>query len=196
MENIIKMVMALASKSNVDKRKVGCVILGKRGEIYGTGYNSADYTQTPPTHLHAEMMAMDEISPTLMQHVAEGLCQPTVYVSHTPCKECAKELLDNGLTNIVVVEAFMKFDTDKLRYDLVPPKSIELLAEVLTFGAKKYKPNNWRENKDLARYEGALLRHIQAWRLGEKLDPETKLPHLAHALTNLVFLLELDDDNR
>ena len=68
------------------------------------------------------------------------------------------------------------------------------MAEVLTFGAKKYKPNNWRNNTDLSRYEGALLRHFEAYRMGEILDEETGMPHLAHALTNLVFLLELTDE--
>jgi hypothetical protein len=38
----------------------------------------------------------------------------------------------------------------------------------------------------------ALLRHINAWRRGEKCDDESGLHHLAHALCNVAFLLELD----
>ncbi len=200
MEDIIKMVMAEAAKSNVDKRKVGCVIMGENGEILGVGHN-LETTVTPyaddATCLvveHAEEMAINDVSQFMLEGVAGGLFNPTVYVSHSPCKNCSMKLLEKGFKNIIIVEAFMKFDTDKIRYDLIPPRSMELLAEVLTFGAKKYKPNNWRTNTDLTRYEGALLRHIQAWRLGEKNDPETGLPHLAHAMCNLTFLMELDND--
>lgn len=196
MEDIIKRVMAEAAKSNVDKRKVGCVIMGENGEIYGVGHNTETLHHGPDflNVVHAEEMAIDEISPTIFQHIAEGLCKPTLYVSHAPCKNCAMKILETGIAKIVVVEEFMKFDTDKIRYDLVPPRTIEMMAEVITFGAKKYKPNNWRECKDLARYEGALMRHIQAWRLGEKNDDETGFHHLAHAMTNLAYIMEIENE--
>ena len=32
------------------------------------------------------------------------------------------------------------------------------------------------------------MRHLIAWRKGELIDPESKLPHLAHAGCNLIFL--------
>ncbi|HIP58739.1 MAG TPA: hypothetical protein EYH00_05495 [Archaeoglobus profundus] len=85
----------------------------------------------------------------------------------------------------------LKYDDGKLRYDLIPPKALEELAKVITYGAKKYKPNSWR-NVEPYRYEAALFRHIQEWRKGNKIDKESGLPHLAHALANLVFLIELD----
>jgi len=92
--------------------------------------------------------------------------------------------------HIVIADTGMKFDTDKLRIDLVPPGPIEALAAVLTYGAKKYKPNNWR-SVEPERYVAAFERHWLAYRQGEILDPESKLPHLAHCMTNLAFLLEL-----
>ena len=200
MEDIIKMVMAEAAKSNVDKRKVGCVIMGENGEILGVGHN-LETTVTPYADYatclvveHAEEMAITDVSLFMLEGVAEGLFNPTVYVSHSPCKNCAMKLLEKGFKNIIVVEEFMKFDTDKIRYDLIPPRSIEMLAEVITFGAKKYKPNNWRKCTDLTRYEGALMRHIQAWRLGEDLDSDSGFRHLAHAMTNLSYIMEIEDD--
>ena len=36
-----------------------------------------------------------------------------------------------------------KFDTDKLRYELLPPELLEETARVLTFGAVKYADRNW-----------------------------------------------------
>ncbi len=85
-----------------------------------------------------------------------------------------------------------KDDTGKARFDLIPWGAIEGLVAVLTFGAKKYQPNGWRTVPDaLPRYEAALLRHFAAYKRGEEVDPESGLPHLHHALTNLVFIVEL-----
>lgn len=86
----------------------------------------------------------------------------------------------------------MKHDTAKPRMDLIPPKAERLLAEVLTFGATKYAPDNWRkvDNAD-SRYLAAAMRHINAHRSGELIDRESGLPHLAHAMCSLAFLIEL-----
>lgn len=83
----------------------------------------------------------------------------------------------------------LKYDGDKLQYSLIPPETLAALAEVLTFGAKKYSPGNWMlVPEGERRYTDALFRHIEAWRSGEKLDPESGLPHLSHALACLTFL--------
>lgn len=83
----------------------------------------------------------------------------------------------------------MKFDTGKLQYSLIPPETLTALAEVLTFGARKYAINGWKFVPDAERrYMDALFRHIEAYRMGEAIDSESGLPHLAHALANLSFL--------
>lgn len=83
-----------------------------------------------------------------------------------------------------------KHDGGKLRYDLVPPEALEALCDVMTFGANKYSPNGWRE-VEKERYVAALYRHLIAWQKGETMDQESGKPHLAHALTNVAFLLML-----
>lgn len=83
-----------------------------------------------------------------------------------------------------------KDDQDKVRFDLVPPRPFLELAKVITLGAKKYSEWNWRKIGQ-ERYVAALYRHIIAWQMGEDRDPETGLEHLAHAMCNLVFLMEL-----
>jgi hypothetical protein len=85
-----------------------------------------------------------------------------------------------------------KFDADKLRMDLVPFGPLKEIAEVLTFGAKKYSPNNWQFVPNaVERYEAAMLRHITSYKLGEKFDPETGMTHLAHAACCLMFLMHM-----
>ena len=87
-----------------------------------------------------------------------------------------------------------KYDSDKLRYDLIPPLATKALAEVLTFGAVKYAPNSWQNVPEgERRYTAALMRHFEAYRSGEEIDPETGLSHLKHAICNLAFLLHFQE---
>jgi len=87
-----------------------------------------------------------------------------------------------------------KHDAGKPRWDLLPFKATEAVVKVLTHGATKYKPHGW---KDVAeprqRYFAACLRHVVAWWGGETNDAESGLPHLAHAICCLMFLLERGD---
>ena len=84
-----------------------------------------------------------------------------------------------------------KYDGEKPRMYLLPPKALTEVANVLTFGANKYDEHNWKKLDNLQnRYTGAALRHIFAHMDGEELDPETGLDHIAHALCCLLFKLE------
>jgi acetone carboxylase gamma subunit len=84
-----------------------------------------------------------------------------------------------------------KYDGEKPRMYLLPPKSTQEVAKVLTFGAQKYDEDNWKKLANLQnRYTGAALRHIFAIMDGEDLDPETECYHEAHAICCLLFKLE------
>lgn len=84
-----------------------------------------------------------------------------------------------------------KYDQEKSRYDLIPPAALEEFVKVLTFGARKYAPDNWRKVPDgRRRYFAAAQRHIWAYKRGEKIDQESGCHHLACAITDLMFILE------
>ena len=87
-----------------------------------------------------------------------------------------------------------KYDQGKNRLDLVFPSIIEELGFIRTYGVNKYKdPENWKRIDDAkTRYTAAAMRHFEAWRAGEKFDPESGLRHLAHCACNLMFLIELE----
>lgn len=85
-----------------------------------------------------------------------------------------------------------KFDTEKCRYDLLPMYAIEALGDVLTYGAGKYGVRNWEKGILYGRLFAATLRHLFAWWRREEYDAESGLSHLAHALTNIAFLIELE----
>lgn len=83
-----------------------------------------------------------------------------------------------------------KFDGDKLKYELVPVEVMEELAKILTYGAKKYAPNEWQKVEPFEnRYYAALMRHLVEWRKGNHYDDESKLLHLSHAFCCMAFLL-------
>ena len=86
----------------------------------------------------------------------------------------------------------VKYDAGKPRLDLLPWGAVVACAETLTYGAQKYGEDNWsRVPNGPARYLAASLRHVIAFARGEWLDTESGLPHLAHALTSLMFVYEL-----
>jgi len=86
-----------------------------------------------------------------------------------------------------------KFDQNKLEYGLVPPIGFKAVVEILTIGAQKYERDNWKNVPDgKRRYFDAAMRHLWDWKSGDKYDEETSKNHLAHAICNLMFLLEKD----
>lgn len=235
MQEIIKYVMGEAAKSNVEKRQVGCVITN-HGDIIAKGYNTEE--------VHAEAMACEELRQVQSNWSKEDFKNSSLmlWVSHTPCPECAQLCSAYAINSVEVVEAFMKFDGDKLRYDLIDgefaaklysrkpnwgpspdvgrtardwlwaygsqPKPDNLIGcidelilkygsasaledaivEVLTFGARKYKANNWKKCSDTGRYLAAAHRHAKAT---EENDEESGLSHMAHLATNIMFLYVL-----
>lgn len=92
-----------------------------------------------------------------------------------------------------------KDDQGKLRWNLLPMELVEKIVEVYEFGANKYGENTWQNLEGgQERFYAALLRHLCAWRKGEKIDGESGLNHLQHCIWNLMGMLyfesEPDDD--
>ena len=87
----------------------------------------------------------------------------------------------------------VKFDNDKPQWSLMPWKALSQVVDVLTYGARKYAPDNWKKVPNARqRYIDAGFRHFTAYASGEKTDNETGMSHLAHAMCCLLFLLAFD----
>ncbi|NRN27876.1 hypothetical protein HHJ84_06220 [Photorhabdus heterorhabditis subsp. aluminescens] len=87
-----------------------------------------------------------------------------------------------------------KHDASKYRFSLLPLQPVIETLRVLEFGANKYSPDGWKTVPNgMTRYFDALMRHIFAYRSGEKYDPESNLSHLAHAACCLLFLMEFEN---
>jgi hypothetical protein len=72
------------------------------------------------------------------------------------------------------------------------PRAVNAVAEISTFGAKKYAWNGWEGVEDgFNRYSDAMARHLLAEGRGEDFDPDSKLLHAAHAAWGALARLEL-----
>lgn len=115
-----------------------------------------------------------------------------------PCPVCGGLL---GVGNHYCIAPGKKFDVGKPKLSLIPPAALVEIGKVLTLGAEKYAPGNWRKVRPWSRYSDAALRHLYAWLAGEDQDQEWGLSHLAHAGCCILFLLALqlagaDGDDR
>lgn len=81
-----------------------------------------------------------------------------------------------------------KHDIGKPMIELIDPSFLLVLGDVLSYGAAKYEPENWRKGIPAGRLYGALQRHLIAFQNGEDMDQESGLPHLGHAACELMFL--------
>lgn len=198
-DDIHKLAVLAAGKSPCKKRKVGAILtyqvkeneyvaLSEGHNHNPTGGACELNGATLPEVVHAEIDCLNNYVSNITQHVLADL---KMFITHEPCKNCAKKLAEYNLPYEVVGD-FLKFDSKKLRYDLIPPEFLKEIAKVYTYGANKYKEGNWQKVDDPHKaYVGAAMRHLEAFRQGEMNDPESTLMHLAHAATNLSFLISL-----
>jgi hypothetical protein len=79
----------------------------------------------------------------------------------------------------------------KPRLCLVPPALEIFVAKVMEHGAEKYGAFNWRETKVRRTvYLEAAKRHLSAALDGEDVDPESGVPHEAHAAACMGIILD------
>lgn len=93
-------------------------------------------------------------------------------------------------------KGFVKADSGKLQWSLLPFEELKDVVKVLMLGAKKYTPDNWKKCDDVTRYKDALMRHVISYVSGDKTDEESQLSHLAHAVCNCLFLMYFDNTKK
>lgn len=85
-----------------------------------------------------------------------------------------------------------KSDAGKPRPTLCPVSIIDAITAVREYGTAKYHdPDNWRKVEP-DRYVNAMYRHWLSYLRGEKVDPESGMPHLWHVACNVAFLVEME----
>jgi dCMP deaminase len=128
-EYFMRITAEVAQRSTCDRAQVGAVIV-KDKRILTTGYNGSPRGLphcTDAGHLmvdghcvrtiHAEQNA-------LLQGALHGvaLAGGTVYVTHQPCLNCAKMIINAGITRVVFAKAY----PDAIAEDFLRQAGIEL----------------------------------------------------------------------
>ena len=126
---------------------------------------------------------------------------PRVWEAHA--KEAVEKKIRIEGVQAPPTDGGTKHDGGKPRMDLLDRVWLEEVAKVLGFGAQKYAAHNWRQGIAQSRLIAAAMRHLMAHNDGEDTDPESGLPHLAHASCCLMFATnmmrtrpDLDDRHR
>ncbi len=83
----------------------------------------------------------------------------------------------------------------------IDPAALIELAKVGGMGAEKYDRSNYLKGYDWSLCFDAMMRHALAFWSGEEVDPESGIPHMAHAAWHCLALVsfqkhELGTDDR
>jgi hypothetical protein len=119
-----------------------------------------------------------------------GFC-PTHGNFPLPCKEGDPE--NTSFYESPSLPTGVKHDAEKPDMSLLSNTALVKVAEVMTFGKKKYSAHNWRGGFFWSRPLAAAARHLYAYIGGEDKDPETGLSHIAHCMCCLMMVLEFEE---
>lgn len=79
----------------------------------------------------------------------------------------------------------------KLRFELIPARPMQELAQAFTVGARKHGDTAWLDSpKPVSHHVGALLRHLYAFLCGEIRDTDGQ-QHLASVAARALMIIEL-----
>jgi dCMP deaminase len=109
----LEMAYVFANLSKAKRRKVGCIIV-KDGQVISNGFNGTPSgfnnrcevnDVTKPEVLHAESNALMKIARSTNSSIGS-----TMYLTCSPCFECAKLIIQSGITRLVYKEDYRKED--------------------------------------------------------------------------------------
>lgn len=114
----LRMASVWAENSHCNRNKVGCLIVNHR-TIISDGYNGTPSgfpndcedldNKTLPTVLHAEANAISKIARST--NTSDGA---TLYVTLSPCFDCAKLIIQAGIKRIVYSETYRNTNSFEL----------------------------------------------------------------------------------
>ena len=113
-QRYLEMARIWAQNSYCERRKVGALVV-KDGMIISDGYNGTpsgfenvcedDNGVTKPYVLHAEANAITKLARS--NNNSEGA---TIYITASPCIECAKLIIQSGIKRVVYGEKYRLMD--------------------------------------------------------------------------------------
>lgn len=116
------------------------------------------------------------------------LIRKTAVMNHEPMSENARKIGSSIGNNPKTGAGALKAPLH-----LVPTSAEFFLSLAFADGVKpgKYWPFNWRDQPvPVTTYYAAAKRHLDAYFDGEEIDPDSDVPHLAHAMACMAILLD------
>lgn len=111
----LRMAKVWSENSYCERNKVGCLIV-KDGVIISDGYNGTpsgfcnkcedENNNTIPEVLHAEANALTKLAKST--NSSDGA---TLYVTLSPCFDCAKLIIQSGIRRVIFSEYYRKTDS-------------------------------------------------------------------------------------
>ncbi len=86
----------------------------------------------------------------------------------------------------------LRYNKNKVQFELVPPEWWWGIAEVMTRGAHKYEIRNWERGMKWSIMVGCIFRHLMKFLMGERFDPETGCHHMFMVAWNACSLASYD----
>ena len=123
----LEMAYVFANLSKAKRRKVGCIIV-KDGQVISNGFNGTPSgfnnrcevnDVTKPEVLHAESNALMKIARSTNSSIGS-----TMYLTCSPCFECAKLIIQSGISRLVYSDDYRKIEGIELlsRTDIIIEK--------------------------------------------------------------------------
>lgn len=117
-EKYLRIANIWSENSYAERLKVGCIIV-KDNMIISDGFNGTpcgfenmcedENNKTKPYVLHAEANAITKLAKSHNSSVGA-----TLYVTHSPCIECAKLIIQSGISRVVYMKQYRSNDGIKL----------------------------------------------------------------------------------
>lgn len=181
-----------------DPREVEADIQAIRAVLDSVGLNDVEIHTTPgkPTgHYYIDNRAI-EFSGSWDEVLAKVEAAERAYLTPT---SLGKNFIIQEIINCGPKSRFTDPDTggskeeSQARFDLVPPDALAALARVYGYGESKYPSGadgpNYLRGYPFHLSIASVERHIQKFKAGEDIDPESGLPHLAHAAWHCFTLM-------
>lgn len=118
-EYFMNIATVLAERSSCDRAYVGAVIVNRDNRIIATGYNGSVGSKTPQCDDIGHVMRDGHCIATLHAEInciaycaREGipLKDSKIYVTHFPCLNCTKALIQSGITSIYYLDDYRMDD--------------------------------------------------------------------------------------
>lgn len=109
------------------------------------------------------------------------------------CGRCARDeayALRNELRKRFEKERQASVTTPRPRWSLLPDRATARVVELLTWAGDRKHSDEKSRDKPVEEHYDSLMRHLSAWRQGERLDSEHGMEHLAAVAVRALFMLE------